>query len=226
MVNYRKKVATTGWKVADTAATDVDVWSEWNRAVWCVSDGTNSATTTSSTSVWSAWNREYQQWYEPTSTTATNTLTWSHWAAEAYAQYSKELRAVARAVETPEMRQARAIEAERRAAEARAAAAIVEAAKEKAEKLLQSALAPEQKEELKTKGFFHCRSKRGNLYRIKRGTHGNVKLLDPTGKKEIESLCIQPDNVPAQDAMLAQKLMIENDEDSFRRIANISRILN
>ncbi len=124
------------------------------------------------------------------------------------------------------MREARRVEQERRNAEIRASQAILEAAKEKAEKLLQSALDDKQKEELKVKGHFHCKSNKGVIYRIKRGTHGNVKKLDPTGTKEVESLCIQPDNVPAQDAMLAQKLMIENDEDSFRRIANISLILN
>ena len=124
------------------------------------------------------------------------------------------------------MAAARRVEQERRQAEIRASQAILEAAKEKAEKLLQSTLDDKQKEELRTKGHFHCKSNKGVIYRIKRGTHGNVSKLDPTGTKEVESLCIQPDNVPAQDAMLAQKLMIENDEDSFRRIANISRFCN
>lgn len=222
MVHVRaKKSTTSGWKVAETSSA-TDVWVEWNRATWSVTSDNSS--TTSST-VWSNWNREYQQWY-CTEAATTNASVWQAWVTEDYVAQARRLKAAQVAAETPEMRQARAIEAERRAAEARAAAAIVEAAKEKAEKLLQSALAPEQKEELKTKGYFHCRSKRGNLYRIKRGTHGNVKLLDPAGTKEIESLCIQPDNVPAQDAMLAQKLMIENDEDTFRRIANITRHLN
>lgn len=97
------------------------------------------------------------------------------------------------------------------------------AAKEKAEKLLQSALAPEQREELKTRGFFHCRSKIGVVYRIYRGSHGNVKRLSHSGK-EIESLCVQPAYVPEGDCMLAQKFHIEHNEEEFRRTANITQL--
>lgn len=97
------------------------------------------------------------------------------------------------------------------------------AAKERAEKLLQSALSPEQREELKIRGFFHCRSKVGIFYRIYRGSHGNVRRLNHTGK-EIERLCVQPSYVPESDCMLAQKLHIENDEQGFRRTANIIQL--
>jgi hypothetical protein len=33
----------------------------------------------------------------------------------------------------------------------------------------------------------------------------------------------QPDGVPAEDAMLAQKLWIETDEEKFIKVANFSR---
>ena len=186
------------WRIVTSSATTCNdaLWRHWN--------ATTTATTTTET--WGVWNREYQ----------------AQWIARA--QYEARERHVR--AETPEMAAARRVEQERRQAEIRASQAILEAAKEKAEKLLQSTLDDKQKEELRTKGHFHCKSNKGVIYRIKRGTHGNVSKLDPTGTKEVESLCIQPDNVPAQDAMLAQKLMIENDEDSFRRIANISRFCN
>ena len=47
-----------------------------------------------------------------------------------------------------------------------------------------------------------------------------MKEVNAAGK-EIFSLCIQPDNVPDGDAMLAQKLHIEYNEEGFRKIANI-----
>lgn len=196
------------------------IWGQWH----------NSATTTPVT--WASTANDvdvWPQWIATTSATTSNDYLWDHWNRE----WNRQVRAAYVARErpappplTPEQQEARRIEGERRAAELRASQAILEAAKEKAEKLLQSALTPQQKEELKTKGHFHCKSNKGVIYRIRRGTHGNVRKLDPTGTKEVESLCIQPDNVPAQDAMLAQKLMIENDEDTFRKIANITRMLN
>lgn len=191
-------------------------WAAWNLA-------------TTSTVTWASTSDDFDVWPQWVATTASTSddYLWNHWNRE----WHRQVRAHYVAAQppqplTPERQEAIRIETERRAAELRASQAILEAAKEKAEKLLQSALSPQQKEELKTKGHFHCKSNKGVLYRIKRGTHGNVKRLDPTGTKEIESLCIQPDDVPTQDAMLAQKLMIENDEDTFRRIANITRILN
>lgn len=96
------------------------------------------------------------------------------------------------------------------------------AAKERAEKLLQSALTERQREELNTKGFFHCKSRIGTVYRIYRGSHGNVKRLNDAGNKEIERLCVQPYHVPEGDCMLAQKLHIENCEEEFRKTANIT----
>lgn len=95
-------------------------------------------------------------------------------------------------------------------------------AKEKAEKLLQSALALVQREELNKNGFFHCRSNKGNLYRIYRGSHGNIRKI--VGDKEVERICVQPSYVPEGDCMLAQKLHIESDEDTFRGTANILTI--
>lgn len=48
----------------------------------------------------------------------------------------------------------------------------------------------------------------------------NIELLDDTGKP-IERLCAHPAlYCPDEDTMLAQKLAIETDEESFRRIAN------
>ena len=203
-------------------------------------------TVTSNELVWTAWNATsttstiidmdptWRNWVSSTSaTTATASYIWTSWVQDAILH--KQLRRVdrgqnlpPRVVMTPEQieaeRVARRIEQERMAAEVKAANAAREIAKEKANKLLRSALSPKQLEELNSKGHFHCKSNKGHLYRIHVGTHGNVRRVE--AGKEIESLCIQPDNVPTGDAMLAQKLMIETDEDTFRKIANISRLYN
>ena len=99
-------------------------------------------------------------------------------------------------------------------------------ARERAAKLLQENLDPRQLEQLTSKGYFDLDVISSNgerrKYRINRGIHGNVKRIDDSGKV-LESLCVQPDNVPVEDAMLAQKLWLESNEEMLRRVANITR---
>lgn len=101
--------------------------------------------------------------------------------------------------------------------------AEADAANRKAEDLLRANLTPEQLEDLEKKKCFYLStiSPDGSRrrYRIDRGTHGNVKLLDEKGSI-LGSYCAQPDSVPVADSMLAQKLWIEGAEAEFLRIAN------
>lgn len=102
----------------------------------------------------------------------------------------------------------------------------VSLAQDKAEKLLLSVLTEEQQRELREKRYVTCKSRKsGNRYRVYRGTHGNVRQIDHTGK-EIAQLCVQPDNVPEGDSMIAQLLHIEHNEEEFRKTANITRLVN
>lgn len=103
----------------------------------------------------------------------------------------------------------RAIEAQQRA--------HVEA-QQRARDLLASSLTGEQRESLAARGYFDI-AIGGARYRIHQGTHGNVRLLGE-GDREVASFCAQPDGVPAEDAMLAQKLMLETDERAFLAVAN------
>lgn len=107
---------------------------------------------------------------------------------------------------------------EREAAERREREA---AANVRAEALLRASLTREQRENLDLFGCFYLNTKAGRRYRIDRGTHGNVKLVDARGC-ELERLCAQPNGVPTCDAMLAQKLALEANEESYRRVANIT----
>lgn len=106
-------------------------------------------------------------------------------------------------------------------AQAAEANAKHKAAELRAEELLVSILTPQQRVDLKMKNrfFLHIGEKR---YRVDRGQHGNVKLVDAQDKV-VESYCIQPrGGLPDADAMAAQVLMLETDEASFLRVANVS----
>lgn len=117
---------------------------------------------------------------------------------------------------------------ERRLAAERAARELAE---RKAYELMMTYLTPEQREEFERFQRFHVIGKEGNLYRIKKGSHGNVELIEVEGEGEaavqraVESLCFQPSGqIPCFDAMLAQKLALETDEEDARRIANITNL--
>ena len=126
-----------------------------------------------------------------------------------------------------------------RAAEAAAAAARnverglarireVETAELRAEGLLQEHLTERQKYDLSTKGYFdvvNFKSKRH--YRIRRGRAQNVFLLDGPGGREVKRLCCHPnERVPDADTMLAQKLLIEFNEELFLKTANITCLMS
>ena len=104
--------------------------------------------------------------------------------------------------------------------EAEAAAKL--AAKGRAKKLLMDTLSKGQRETIEKFGYFDV-AVGGKTYRIRQGTHGNVRLLDGTGK-EVQKFCVQPDAVPDEDAMLAQKLWLEADEAEFLKVANMTRL--
>ena len=100
--------------------------------------------------------------------------------------------------------------------------AAEQAAKLRAEKLLLENLTSEQRDTLVGRGFFDVRSKTGKRYRIERSTHGNIHLLNANGNAT-HRLCAQPSGVPVDDAILAQKLALEADEESFLKVANVTR---
>lgn len=94
-------------------------------------------------------------------------------------------------------------------------------ANKKADNLLKSLLTPEQIKELDEHSCFIVPSPSGDkFYRIKRGRAGNIEELNQK-REAVATLCIHPrESVPNADTMLAQKLMIETNEDEFLRIAN------
>lgn len=98
------------------------------------------------------------------------------------------------------------------------------AASERARALLLSMLEVHQREQLQRDQYFEVIARHSKRrYRIRQGTHGNVRLLNEQGR-EVTRYCGQPDGVPTEDAMLAQKLQIEHDENAFLKAANATRV--
>jgi hypothetical protein len=96
-----------------------------------------------------------------------------------------------------------------------------EEARKRARTLLMQSLTRDQQRSLEERQYFDLKIG-GKHYRIRQGTHGNVRLVQ--GDQEMVSYCAQPDDVPAEDAMLAQKLMLETDEAAFLRVANARQL--
>lgn len=163
----------------------------------------NTATTVSTCDVW-------HQWVGATYTAATTTV-WNQWSAQTYVRKETKKQAAERRA-----RQAADELAyqERLAAEHDKAVA----AEAKANKLLVEHLSDEQRKTLAEKNYFDVQIGE-KTYRIHRGTHGNVRLLDTDGKEKT-LFCVQPSGVPVPDCMLAQKLHLEADEPGFLRAAN------
>ncbi len=98
------------------------------------------------------------------------------------------------------------------------------AASVRARALLLSMLDVQQRERLQRDRYFDVIARHSQRrYRIRQGTHGNVRLLDADGR-EVTSYCGQPNGLPTEDCMLAQKLQIEYDEVGFLKVANASRV--
>lgn len=192
-----------------------ETWYYWNT-------GTCDSTATSTT--YTAGNDTWVTWASTTtSTTATNTV-WVTWATTGTGTnlYVQGDQRTAEQKAADEARWAAELEAGRqRWAEAEK---MRKTAAARARALLLSMLSVKQREQLQRDRFFEVIAQGSKRrYRIHQGTHGNVKLLDDTGR-EVTSYCAQPPDVPAEDAMLAQKLMLELHEEDFLRVANARRV--
>ncbi len=168
-------------------------------------DWSFSTTGSATTLIWSSWNELYTGTGAPCATA--------------------NIASVANRIE-------RVAASARRVAELRPAAPArgdsvyqeVETARLRAEGLLREHLTERQQQDLSSRGYFdvvNFKSKRH--YRIRRGRAGNVNLLDGPCGREVKKLCCHPnERVPDADTMLAQKLLIEFNEELFLKTANIT----
>lgn len=170
-------------------------WARW------VSINTSSTATTSTDTVWYRWANDSS--YAPPVVAV---------AYRAVAQTDEQLAAAARRRE--EARARAEEEAERQAA-----------AKARAETLLLEHLDEEQRGEWQRERAFRVISKDGErVYRIRDGWAGNVELLNAEGVA-LRRYCIHPSvDCPNEDNALAQKFLLETDEEAFIRIANATQL--
>lgn len=195
-ITYANTVVWQAW-TSDTTATAGNIWNAWNRgATWTC--------TNSSANIWTAWNGPVQ--------------------------YDRARRSIeiARAMPTPEQAaaaRARQEEVNRRYLEQEARRKTErELANQRAEQLLLGHLTEEQRAQLAREDWFLIVSASGKRYRINRGRHANVDVLDENNKV-VRSLCVHPaDTVPDADTMLAQKVMLQFDEERVTRMANVHPI--
>ena len=101
--------------------------------------------------------------------------------------------------------------------------AALTAAEVRSRGLLLSHLTPEQWRTFEVNNWFVVEGGRSRVkYRIRGGNYaGNVYALGADGETAISRYCAHlAGNIPLHDHLLAQKIMIEVDEDSFHVIAN------
>ena len=98
-------------------------------------------------------------------------------------------------------------------------------ARKRARRLLVSSLDPQQKRQFKRKGWFEVTSNRGNVFRISDRFPFNVRLAGIAKASRI-FFCMEAEDsgIPPEDVMLAEKLMLENDEARFLGIAALAYI--
>jgi hypothetical protein len=183
------------WVSNSTTSTTADTWDTW---IDC--DATTTATsnyTTSTSTVWVQWTTSGQS--------GRRELVQRGVSPEERAAYERQ---------QAEYRERQKAEAER-----------YRAAKERAEGLLYEHLSDEQRAQIKRDKFFVVQGgKTGRKYKIKAdgGLVANVHEMDDAGAVK-RRLCAHLDhaaNAPIFDHLLAQKLMLEHQEEQFLRVAN------
>jgi len=199
-------------------STNSVTWNSWNANI-CNNDAV-TYTTVGSSNIWVVWNDNVTHGTTISSYSTQSIVTWQNWN-------ETEQQAVAATIHR--VQAAHAIQQRLDAVHWRKTAAKQRLARIKAERLLRDFLTQEQKNDLTKYGFFKLYVKKGEetkVYRIRRGQHRNVDLMEELGGKLVprKSLCLHPSMaVPDADAMLVQKLMLETNEDEFLRIANHMR---
>lgn len=97
-------------------------------------------------------------------------------------------------------------------------------ARDRADELLLSMLSEDQRQTYQLRGEFEVIGSAGGVYRIRRGTSGNVDWLEPDGRVGAR-LCAHPTMaegwLPDQDVAVAQMLALITDEPGFVRLANV-----
>jgi hypothetical protein len=142
------------------------------------------------------WQQQYpNEWYRTYGTGTYSTLGW--------------VSSLGWQPETPEQK-----------AERRRQAHLDDLAATRAKALLLELLTEEQKAEYAEFEYFHVIGQSGKLYRIKRGSAGNVYSIGLDGNEEHKYCIHARDSVPHEDNMIAQYGLLRTDEEQFLSLAN------
>jgi hypothetical protein len=131
----------------------------------------------------------------------------------ALAGISMEVLGASAFIETPEATAARLKQIEEQQAKHKAASL-------RAENLLFTILTPSQVRQYTDDEYFDVQIS-GRTYRIRKGYSRNIELIE--AGKPVAKYCAHPEDAyhtPAPDAMLAQLLMLQTDEQGFLKLAN------
>lgn len=181
-----------GWAATTTASTTCDVWDIWTSPA---STATTTAASSTAGTIWVRWSDEADRYVVYADRPAPRVRTAAEFAAEAARTAAYEA-------------QARELRAQRDAAERRA------------EQLLLQVLSLEQRQQFNQDQSFVVEGRRGYRYRIRKGRTANIDMVRPDGRIE-HRLCVHPrEDVPDFDTMVAQKVMLEADEDLILKTAN------
>ena len=187
--------ASTNFTTATSTANDAQmfVWNTW---------------ATGSTVATESWATPWINW-QSINTTTTNFTVSDGANLRQPAPTAAELKA-RREREATAVRKRKQLEAAR------------EVAQERAKVLLEECLSPAQKRAYRRWGTIPVVAASGKRYRIEKGSMGNV--VEIKDRKVVARFCCHPTMqggvVPYHDAMLAQKLMLEVDEEAFLKLAN------
>lgn len=207
--------------MVETTNVERSIWtnSTTTNTVWTLWAGQTTGTAITTGGIWPLWCQG-----TTTATTMSNIITgsaaWTIWCDEAEAHITRRPQRyvppppTAEQVET--QRLARAAETERYMEAQR----LRVAAEARAETLLIENLSLAQRLQYAETKAFVVEGRGGRRFRIRNGRSGNVDVVGRDGRV-LHRLCAHPrELVPNCDTMLAQKLMLEDDEATFLRVAN------
>lgn len=216
-------------------------WNAWNTQITTAATaatntwyGWNDCTTGGTADTWTCDNGIFRQtWNGWITADATGTqirkAAWNTWVAQAPAvhirqhlpaltpeeQLAREQRAAQLAAENAERQRQWREEDAKRLAERK----IIN---DRAEALLLSLMNEQQRKDWIGSGhfFLHVGDRK---YRIRRGSHGNVDLVDEKNKVLENFCCLPSKDVPEADCVAGQLLSLRFDEEAFIKTANANK---
>lgn len=168
----------------------------------------SQAETACNSIIWAQWN--YAQTATSCGSITQGNMVWGSWNSQYASSASNNVTYYANVARQEQQEERRAREAVQ---------VLADEADKKAESILLKHLSEEQRRTYHESRYFELVTRSGR-YRLYKGWAGNIARIGE-GNVETDRFCIHPtDRIPEADNLLAQKLMLEIEEDRFLKIAN------